>query len=187
MRKKRVNCALPVSGCKVVDVGCSMLDVDLTAHSRLLRAGRYQVKEWPMIRLRFGCMAVYFAVAASAFGDSSSFDFTVAAGRHERNNVPVRLQMPRGQIGKERIASVTLARADGQLIPAQWTGPGLTSSAAGELHFVLPHLAAGESVRLNATLSTQSPSSKGGFTWRDHPGHHADLMFGDRSIITYHY
>src|SRR5438093_7100925 len=101
-----------------------------------------------MNRLFFGCIAVYFAVAASAFGASSSFDFTVAAGRHERNNVPVRVPMPRGQIGKELIAFVTLAGMDGKSIPAQWTGPGLTSSAAGELHFVLPHLAAGESVRL---------------------------------------
>src|SRR5437879_1330262 len=99
-------------------------------------------------------MAVYFTAAAWAFGDSSSFDFTVAAGRHERNNVPVRVPMPRGQIGQERIASATLARTDGQLIPAQWTGPGLTSSAAGALHFIPPHLPAGAAGRLTATLST---------------------------------
>src|SRR6266550_3344033 len=113
----------------------------------------------------------WLAAAVWAFADSSSFDFTVAAGRHERNNVPVRVQMPRGQIGKERIASATLAGTDGKSIPAQWTGPGLTSSAAGELHFILPHLAAGESVRLKATLSTQAPRSAGGFSWRDHAGH----------------
>src|SRR5436309_15982970 len=140
-----------------------------------------------MNRLSFGCLAVYFAAAAWAFADSSSFDFTVAAGRHERNNVPVRVQMPRGQIGNERIASATLARTDGQLIPAQWTGPGLTSSAAGELHFILPHLAARESVGLKATLSTQPPSNAKGFTWRDHPGHHTDLLFGERPIMTYDY
>src|SRR5882762_601259 len=109
-----------------------------------------------MNRLSFGYIAVYFTAAAWALGHSSSIDFTVTAGRFERNNVPVRVQMARSQIGKERIASATLARTDGQLIPAQWTGPGLTSSAGGELHFVLPHLAAGESVRLKATLSTES-------------------------------
>ncbi len=129
---------------------------------------------------RVSSIAVYFAAAAWTFGASSSFDFTVAAGRHDRSNVPVRVPMPRGQIGKERIASVTLARPDGQLIPAQWTGPGLASSAEGELHFVLPHLKAGESVRLKATLSTQAPPSTAGFTWRDHPGHHTDLLFGER-------
>src|SRR2546425_12845345 len=115
--------------------------------------------------IRLPCIAISFAAAAQALGASSSLDFTVAAGRHERNNVPVRVLMPRGQIGKDRIASVTLAGTDGKSIPAQWTGPGLTSSAAGELHFVLPHLAAGESVRLKATFSTEFHSSAGGFTW----------------------
>src|SRR5881394_1509340 len=140
-----------------------------------------------MNRSSLGCIAVYFGAAAWAFGDSSSFDITVAAGRHERNNVPVRLLMPRGQIGKEQIASVTLAGTDGKSIPAQWTGPGLLSNAAGELHFVMPHLAAGESVRLKATLSTQSPTIAEGFIWHDHPGHHTDLLFGERPVMTYHY
>jgi len=139
-----------------------------------------------MNRLTVGCIAAYVAAATWTFGASSSFELTVAAGRHERNNVPVRVPMLRGQIGNERIASVTLARADGQLIPAQWTGPSLTSSAAGELHFILPHLGTGESLQLRATLSTQ-PASAGGFIWRDQPGHHADLLFGERKIVTYHY
>src|SRR2546422_7225272 len=104
-----------------------------------------------MNRLSFGCLVLYFAAAAWAFGDSSSFDLTVAAGQHERNNVPLRVPMPRSQIGKERIASVPLSRTDGQLIPAQWAGPGLISSAAGELHFVLPHIAAGEAGWLRTT------------------------------------
>src|SRR5438132_13105452 len=139
-----------------------------------------------MNKLSFGCMPVYFAAAAWAFGDSWSFDFTVAAGLHERNNVPVRVPMPRRQIGNERIASVMLAGPDGKSIPAQWTGPSLASSAAGEVHFVLPHLAAGDSVRLKATLSTERARAEG-FTWRDHPGHHTDLLFGERHVVTYHY
>ena len=76
---------------------------------------------------------------------------------------------------------------DGKSIPAQWTGPGLISGDGGELHFILPHLAAGESVRLKATLSTEPPSSAGGFAWHDHPGHHTDLLFGERPVMTYHY
>src|SRR5258708_2528456 len=35
---------------------------------------------------RVGYIAVYFATAAWALGDSTSVEFTVAAGRHERNN-----------------------------------------------------------------------------------------------------
>src|SRR5262245_9466159 len=144
-------------------------------------------RESHMKRLSIACIAVCFTATDWAFGATSSFEFTVAAGRHERNNVPVRVPLPRGQIGQEPIASVSLAGADGKLIPAQWTGPGLTSNAAGELHFILPRLAAGESIRLKATLSTQPPSSGASFTWHDQLGHHTDLMIGERKIITYHY
>jgi hypothetical protein len=140
-----------------------------------------------MNRLSIVCIAAYFVAAAGALGASSSFDFTVAADRHKRNNVPVRIPMPRGQIGNERITSVTLTRADGQLLPAQWTGPNLTSTVAGEVHFVLPHLAAGEVVRLKATVSTGPSANAGGFLWRDQPGHHTDLILGERHIVTYHY
>lgn len=139
-----------------------------------------------MNRLSFGCLAAYAAAATGAFGASSSFNLTVAAGRHDCSNVPVRVPMQRGKIGNERVVSVTLARADGQLFPAQWTGPGLGSSVAGEVHFILPHLGAGESLQLKATLWTQ-PASAGGFTWRDQPGHHTDLLLGERKIVTYHY
>ena len=135
----------------------------------------------------FACVVVSVATAACGLGASSSFDFTVDAGQHERHNVPVRVPIARAHLNNERVASITVSRADGQLIPAQWTGPGLTSSAAGELHFILQHLAAGASVRLKATLSTQAPSTAGGFTWRDQPGHHTDLIFGGRPVMTYHY
>src|SRR5262245_25441736 len=93
------------------------------------------------------CIAAYYAIADCAFAASSLFDFTVTAGQRERNHVPVKVAVPRGQIGGEPITSVILTRPDGQQIPAQWTGPGLISTAAGELHFILPHLGAGESLR----------------------------------------
>src|SRR6188768_3635892 len=101
-----------------------------------------------MNRFFFECAAVYLGAAALCFGADPSFDFTVASGPHERHNVPVRVEVSRDRVGKEQIASVTVTGADGKPLPAQWTGPGFTSNAAGELHFILPHLAAGESVRL---------------------------------------
>ena len=125
--------------------------------------------------------------AFSAHGASPSFEITVAAGPHERTNVPVRVPVPLGLIGDEKIASVTLTGPDGQSIPAQWTEPGLLSGDGDELHFILPHLAAGDSVRLRATLSTELPPSGAGFAWHDHPGHHTDLLFGKRPVLTYHY
>ena len=141
-----------------------------------------------MKKLSLGCVTVYLVTGGWGFGASASFDLTVAAGRHERNNVPVRVTFSRPPLGNESVGSVALVRADGQSIPAQWTGPSLTSTGAGELHFVLPHLRAGESLRLKATLqSTSTAGGSGRFAWRDHPGHHVELMFGERHVVTYHY
>src|SRR4051812_21288181 len=110
-----------------------------------------------MIRMPFGSIAVLLCSAFSAYGASPSFEITVAAGQHERTSVPVRVQVPFGQLGDEKIASVTLTGPDGKSIPAQWTKPGLIPGDGSELHFILPHLAAGDSVRLEATLSNESP------------------------------
>src|SRR5262249_31067870 len=94
---------------------------------------------------------------------------------------------PPGRIGDATIASVTLTLPDGHAIPAQSTEPGLISGDGREIHFVLPRLAAGASVRLKVTPATDPPSGMPGFAWRDHPGHHADLLFGQRPVVTYHY
>ncbi len=134
----------------------------------------------------FGCIAAYLMAVAASLAASPSLDLTIVAGRYERKNVPVRVHVSRDRIGSERLASVTLARTNGELIRAQWTGPSLASNAGSELHFILPHLGAGESLRLKATLSTQSPRG-GGFLWRDQPGHHTDLIHGERKVVTYHY
>jgi hypothetical protein len=97
------------------------------------------------------------------------------------------VQLSPDQVGDPRIASVTLTLSNGNAIPAQWTKPGLICSDGGEIHFILPHLAAGESARLTAKLSTDAPSNTRGFAWHDHPGHHAELLFVKRPVVTYHY
>src|SRR5262245_58442921 len=101
-------------------------------------------------------LTTFAILSCSALPDSrvfASIEITVDAGRHERRNVPVRVQPPPGEIGDAKVESVTLTSQGGDAIPAQWTRPSLTSGDGGEIHFVLPHLAAGESVRLKATLS----------------------------------
>src|SRR5262245_38801674 len=139
-----------------------------------------------MIRIPVVSVAALLYLASSAESATSSFEITVAAGRHTRKNVPVRVRVPLAQICSEKIASVTLTGPDGKSIPAQWTWPGLLAGDGRELHFLLPHLAAGESVRLKATLSS-APASTGGFAWKDHRGRHIDLLFGKRAVLTYHY
>jgi hypothetical protein len=132
-------------------------------------------------------LAVWLSAACSAFAGSASLDLTVAAGRHERTNVPVRVPVPASLIGLANIASVTLTGPDGKALPAQWTGPGLIPGDEHELHFILPHLPAGASVRLQAIFSTDPPPRGGGFAWHDHPGDHTDLFFDQRPVLTYYY
>ncbi|HKQ36718.1 MAG TPA: DUF6807 family protein [Verrucomicrobiae bacterium] len=124
--------------------------------------------------------------ATSGLGATSSFELRVAADPNARSNVPVCVPIAHAKIGNEPIRSVTLSGTDGRAVPAQWTGPSLTSSAAGEMHFILPHLGAGEAVQLKGTFSTERAVAKG-FTWQDHPGHHTDLTFSERKIVSYHY
>jgi hypothetical protein len=137
-----------------------------------------------MNRILPGSVAVLLCSALSTFGGSTSVEITVAAGPHERKNVPVRVPV---RVGEEKIASVTLTGPDGKVIPAQLTKPGLIPGDTGELHFILPHLPANQSLRLLATLSADAPPGTGGFAWRDQPGDHTDLFFGKRQVLTYYY
>src|SRR5262249_36898367 len=54
-------------------------------------------------------------------------------------------------------------------------------------HFLLPRLKAGESLRLTATLSTESPPRGDTFSWHDHAGDFTELRFGTRRVLRYHY
>src|SRR5438309_10704268 len=123
-----------------------------------------------MTRMLAGSVAVLLGSALSAFAASTSFEITVAVGPHERKNIPVRVPMLLDRIGNENIASVTLTGPDGKAIPAQWTKPSLILGEGNEVHFILPHLSAGETVRLKATLSTDAPSSPPHPTLSPHAG-----------------
>src|SRR5262245_24293016 len=123
-----------------------------------------------MYRALIAVVAVSLLRIGAACGASATFDITVDAGRFDRQNVPVCVQLPHDQIGGEKIASAVLTDSTGKTLPAQITGPRLLSKEASELHFILPHLAAHETLRLTAILSTDPPGRGVGFAWHDHPG-----------------
>jgi hypothetical protein len=133
------------------------------------------------------------AVPKAADRTATTFDITVSAGRHDRHNVPVRVPFDRDQIGIEKVASVILTGADGKAISTQFTGPSLFAGDKRELHFILPHLAVGQSLRLVATLLPHTPAAShasakvDGFAWHDHAGDHIDLVLGTRPVLTYYY
>jgi hypothetical protein len=135
-------------------------------------------------RLLLGSVIISLYVVFSARAALSSVDITVSAGKHDRANVPVRVQLP---FKTGRVGSVTLTEPNGKSIPAQWARPGIFAGTESELHFILPHLKAGASVKLTAKLSPDSPPGAAGFSWEDHPPKYTALRFGERPVTTYHY
>jgi hypothetical protein len=124
----------------------------------------------------------------SAFGQSPTYDVTITAGAHDRKNVPVTVSLHSVSVQHEPV-SVSLTGPDGTSIPAQLTRPGLLAPKETwrEIHFILPHLSAGQSLRLKAVLSTESTSGGDTFAWHDHPGEFTELRLGTRPVMRYHY
>ena len=127
-----------------------------------------------------------------------TYQLTVEAGKHDRTNTPVSVLLTEAQqqanldpvlLGDAR--SVTLTDASGKELPAQLTMPGLLDPLAGRhgvvarrVHFVLPKLNKGESLKLRATVSPMPPPS-GGFAWKDVPKEYSQLSLGDRPVLRY--
>jgi hypothetical protein len=113
---------------------------------------------------------------------------TITAGDHHRKNVPVCISLPPVAL-RDKPTTVILTGPDGKRIPAQLTGPGLLAPKETwrEIHFILPRLKAGESLRLKALLSAESPPRGDGFSWHDHAGDFTELRFGTRPVLRYHY
>jgi hypothetical protein len=135
-----------------------------------------------------GALFVASCFLSSAFGDSPTYDVTITAGGHDREKVPVRISLSPVSLPAEP-TNVILTGPDGKRIPAQLSRPGLLAPEASwrEIHFILPLLKAGESLRLEATLSTDRPQRGDAFSWQDRAGDFTELRFGKRTVMRYHY
>jgi len=126
------------------------------------------------------CLLLTGATPAAA----QSYTLTLKAGEHDRQNAPVSVLIP----AAAEMKSARLTAADGTIVPAQLTAPGLLAGSAEgkrQLHFILPSLKKGRSLSLAATLSSGPPA--GGFAWWDTPGKHAELRCGNRPVLRYMY
>jgi hypothetical protein len=117
-----------------------------------------------------------------------AYDLTITAGQHDRHNVPVRVSLPDLSLPVNP-CTVILSSPDAKTIPAQLTRPGLLApkGSGSEIHFILPELKAGQSLRLKAMLSSKMPSVGETFAWHDQPGDSMTLKFGTRPVLRYHY
>jgi hypothetical protein len=149
-----------------------------------------------MKRTAFWSAALAVVWLGSARAASTTLELTVSAGKLDRRQVPVSvlLTLPAEMA---RAKSAVVRDPSGKRLPAQLTAPGLLSPSAGEggnketvrreVHFVLPSLAAGKTLTLKATLSTDAPASSDGFSWHDTKGESTELRFGSRPILRYMY
>jgi hypothetical protein len=131
---------------------------------------------------------------AAAEARSAKFELTVDAGKHDRSETPVAVlvTVPKGL---ERATHATLFADDVMKPLAIQVGPPrLNAPQSGplvrEIDFVLPRLAAGHSARFTAEISTDGPAESPAddeFHWKDTPGDHDLLTFGDRPVMQYMY
>jgi hypothetical protein len=143
-------------------------------------------------RMLLLAVAVVAMLPGSILAAGMAIDLSVDAGQHDRANTPVRtlIQVP-DELAK--VAAVTLTDASGNGVVAQLTAPDLLDGSAKpeagkttrQLHFILPSLAHGKSLRLTGTLSTDEPKAAGAFTWTHQPGEFAELKFADRPVMRY--
>ncbi len=136
------------------------------------------------------CLAVLTPLAAGA-DEPMFFEITVAAGKYDRVNVPVRatITVP----SKLSDAQATLTDAHGKLVPCQVTGVSLDvdthkpQMSLRELHFILSSLKAGETAKFKATLVQKVPTPKNSFSWHDTKGEFTELRLGDKPVLRYMY
>jgi hypothetical protein len=139
---------------------------------------------------------VLLAAAGGAAAETKTYEITVSAGKTDRVNDPVTVQLA----VPEALAKITVVRVaspDGGLLTGQLTGPGLLAepAAAGkgevarELHFIVGSLKAGDSATFKVTLSDTERFQVSGdaFSWDDTKGEHADLLYGKRPVMRYVY
>jgi hypothetical protein len=129
--------------------------------------------------------------AESAWSATQTVEFTVKAGKHDRENevVCVPLQLP----AELRSARAQIKEVDRVVGPGQLAPPSLRTGSIpvekgkvrADLWFVLPKLRAGESTKLTAVLDTATPpDAKNQFHWQDGKGAD-DLRFGERPVLRY--
>jgi len=136
-------------------------------------------------RFAFALVACIVSIRAAAAG--RTFDLTIEAGPHDRNNTPV--CVPVDVQPSHSSPSVSISLPGGKQLAGQITARSLTSQSRqpAELWFVLPALKAGESMKVSATVDDRPNSSASVFSWRNEVGKQAELILDDRPVLRYMY
>jgi len=136
--------------------------------------------------LSFAWFALGLSSAAVAVAESSSYEITVAAGKHDRQSVPVRVALPASGVS---LQSTTVQLKGDDVVTGQVTAQSLVASgdskARREVHFILPSLKAGETRTYRLDLSDAAGrEGTAGYIWQEASAGEADLKF-DGPVLKY--
>jgi hypothetical protein len=145
---------------------------------------------------RIFCFALALVLTARALAqDSHPLTVTVAAGKHDRQQTPVKVAVSIPQSLRGALI-VPLKTDSGQTIFGQLsTNGGLVAErptapdgfVARYLNFVVPELPAGKSLTLSGTVTLDIHRPQTVFVWKDSAGQFAELAFGKRPVLRYMY
>jgi len=107
--------------------------------------------------------------ASRAPAADHTVELTVAAGKHDRTNTPIKVTLQLPEAWKD-------ARTEAE-----------KGHVVRELHFILDDLPAGKSAKLSATLSRETPDPGKSFVWQDNPGKYLQLEYGGKPVLRYIY
>jgi hypothetical protein len=119
-------------------------------------------------------------------------EFTVAAGKHDRKNEPVRVPLQLSAAPTD-LAVVEIKEKDKLVAQGQLTNPDLLTDAIKadkdrhrlDLVFVLPSLKANETATLKAVISDKKQEPFKYFHGRDADKSGVEWLFGDRPVMKY--
>ncbi len=151
-----------------------------------------------MRRFTFGVLLLP-VLASLGLAAPTSLEFTVAAGKQDRAETPVSVSVVLPD-SLAKIKTITLKDDKGGQAIAQLTAPSLlakredapNSQAPREVHFILPSLKAGESLRFTAVLDADKPAgaspeaaAKNDFSWHETPGKFSELQYKGLPVLRY--
>jgi hypothetical protein len=143
-----------------------------------------------MTRLRLAAV-VLLTLPSLAWAETRTFDVTVRAGDHDRENVPVSVRVVL-QSALAKATSAVVSAPESPVRLAQLTEPGLASAPVGpepgvhrDLHFLVPRLKAGAVEQYRVTVTEGATPKANAFRWEEKPGEQIDLLFGDRPVLRY--
>lgn len=132
------------------------------------------------------------ALAAIPASAADSLKLVITGGKTDSENTPVFIPV---EVTAAQAKQPVVIRIAGQTLPGQLSAPRLLAPAqkardgfvARELCFIVPKLAAGEKVNVEADLSGNANGTPKTFHWHDTAGQHTDLLYGDRPVLRYMY